>query len=177
MSKFKLALLGTVTVFFASMLISSNTAVAQQAQHADSINIYESQIHNPEELRVYMDVTPRKDNPLMKLSEAGRYAFIKDLVWSAQGVGSLNTYPLKIELSTRQAFEVLTLFGLQDLTSTIMRDNSSNNGVSTDISEDTSAPMLHHCSVLVDHRCSLPASCVASFNDICMACICGMQTQ
>ncbi|MDX1706859.1 hypothetical protein [Pseudidiomarina sp.] len=176
MSKFKLALLGTVTVFFASVLISSNTAVAQQAQHADSINIYESQIHNPEELRVYMDVTPRKDNPLMKLSEAGRYTFINGLMWASNGVGSLNTYPLKIELSTNQAKEVLTLFGLQDLTTKIMKDNASGDMFNEAPSGDIS-PALHHCTVLEGYRCQLPASCTASYTDICMACLCGAQQE
>ncbi|KFZ32004.1 hypothetical protein IDSA_04830 [Pseudidiomarina salinarum] len=173
MSKIKLALLGSFAVFFAAVL-TNNMAIAQEAQHAGSINIYESQIRNPEELQVYMDVTPRKENPLMKLSEAGRHTFIKGLIWTGEGVGSLNTYPLQIELSTPQAKNVLTLFGLQDLTSTIMKDNS-NNGVSANAADDTVAPMLHHCLVLENYRCQLPASCRASFTDICMACLCGAQ--
>lgn len=176
MSNFKLMLLGGFAVLATVLLTTNNIASAQEAQHNGSIDIYESQIRNAEELQVYMDVTPRKENPLMKLSEAGRYTFINGLMWAGNGVGSLNTYPLQIELSTHQAKDVLTLFGLQDLTNTIMKSRSSQ-GVSADTSDNNMAPALHHCSVLENHRCSLPASCVMSYTDICMACICGFQRQ
>lgn len=176
MSNLKLMLLVGFAVLATVLLTTNNIASAQEAQHAGSIDIYEAQIRNVEELQVYMEVTPRKENPLMKLSEAGRHTFINGLMWTAKGVGSLNTYPLQIELSTHQAKDVLTLFGLQGLTNTIMKNRSSQ-GVSSLVQDDNLAPTLHHCSVLENHRCSLPASCVMSYTDICIACVCGYQTE
>lgn len=52
-------------------------------------------------------------SPLDALSEPSRKRFLESLVFTDQGLGSYRYRELEAELSPRQAFELLSLFGAQ----------------------------------------------------------------
>lgn len=78
-------------------------------------------IKSPEELTSYMLTTPLQKSPLYFLSKAGRQSFLDSLTFNSNGVTGFRFGPLEEELTPTQIFQVLSLFGAQDMTRSFKR--------------------------------------------------------
>ena len=162
-----------IRMIFAILLALTTSAAFSQSK-ATQIEIYKGEISSAEELSSYLRDTPARENPLNKLSSMGRTIFIEDLVWTDKGLGSINTYPLEIELDYDDAHAILVLFGLKDMTALIFDDLQLSIGVADDNNESGNYPTNSSCPLLENYRCEPPATCTYAHRDYCITCNCGM---
>lgn len=85
--------------------------VAQEQPDVRRSDISLARIRSAEALDRYLRT--HETSPLDALSERSRKLFVESLVFTDQGLGSYRYRELEAELSPRQAFELLSLFGAQ----------------------------------------------------------------
>lgn len=85
--------------------------VAPERRDVRRDDIALSRIRSAADLDSYLQA--HETSPLDALSEPSRKRFVESLVFTDQGLGSYRYRELEEELSPRQAFELLSLFGAQ----------------------------------------------------------------
>lgn len=86
-----------------------------KAAHREK-NVAMAAIKSREELTSYMLTTPLQKSPLSFLSKEGRQSFLDSLTFNSNGVTGFRFGSLEEELTPTQIFQVLSLFGAQDMT-------------------------------------------------------------
>lgn len=84
---------------------------AQEQREGRRNDISLARIRSAADLDRYLRT--HETSPLDALSEPSRKRFVESLVFTDQGLGSYRYRELEAELSPRQAFELLSLFGAQ----------------------------------------------------------------
>jgi hypothetical protein len=124
-------------------------------------------IRSTTELETYLQ--SRKVSPFSSLSERSQRLFLESLVFTEKGLASYRYRELEEELTPRQAFELLSLFGAQKTIAQLRFLQSS--------PEELEA-MAKIAPVLNDdhrgYRCVPPATCLAAMDMICIGVNCGM---
>lgn len=119
------------------------------------------------ELAAYLQ--SRKESPFNVLSQRSLQLFVDSLVFTEHGLASYRYRELESEMSPRQAFELLSLFGAQKTLSNLHFANAS--------AEERQAQAKLAPVLLDDHkgyRCVPPATCQSSMDHICIGANCGM---
>ena len=110
------------------MIIAILTSVTLGACTIDrnlaSDNTSVAQIRSTKDLQVYLQTTP--NSPLNYLSPAVKQHFVSNLIFSENGLGSYPYTDLK-DLSATQIYQILSLFGTEDASSMITKENIPSN--------------------------------------------------
>lgn len=141
--------------------------VAQTQRDTQRGEIALAPIRSTSELASYLQA--HKTSPFDALSERSRKLFMESLVFTDQGLGSYRYRELEAELSPRQAFELLSLFGAQKTMGYLQFSNGS--------AKEHAAVAKLAPIFLDDHkgyRCIPPATCVLASDHICIGANCGM---
>lgn len=103
------------------LLLSTFFQMAQAAQTEDvgvtrsaSLAIPAKPFLSRAQLDAYLRDTPAGKSPLDWLTSAGRRRFLDSVVFGEQGLGGISVADLRYELTRRQAYVLLQLFGVQD---------------------------------------------------------------
>jgi hypothetical protein len=112
-------------------------------------------------LKSYLADLP-KNSPLIYFSAEARTKFLDSLTFGPDGLSGFKYSPIEDELTPTQAYELLSLFGVQ-------RTVSSLSGLRKESSLDE---MIMQRSSLLDedykdYRCEIRATCSRSLTDIC----------
>ncbi|GMV32155.1 MAG: hypothetical protein AMXMBFR59_42800 [Rhodanobacteraceae bacterium] len=141
--------------------------IAQKQREAQRSEIALAPVRSMAELLSYLRA--HKTSPFDALSARSRKLFIESLVFTDQGLGSYRYRELEAELSPRQAFELLSLFGAQ-------RTVGQLQFLSGSAKEKAAAAKL--APIFFDdhkgYRCLPPATCVLTSDHICIGANCGM---
>lgn len=124
-------------------------------------------IRSASDLNAYL--SSRKTSPLSALSDRSRKIFVESLVFTEHGLASYRFRELESELTPRQAFELLSLFGVQKTVGYLRFEQAS--------AEEREAVAKLAPIFFEDHkgyRCVPPATCQASMDNICIGANCGM---
>ena len=97
-----------------------------------------------------------------KLSDAGRQRFLDSLVFTENGLGGFNYADLETELSAKEIYRILSLFGVQR-TTTLIKGAKILDKTDKAIMDAPDSLMLDH----QNYECSKRATCSMSAHDIC----------
>lgn len=141
--------------------------IAQKERDAARSESSLAPIRSRSELATYLQ--QRQTTPFDALSSRSRRAFVDGLMFTESGLASYRYRELELELTPRQAFELLSLFGAQK---TVGRLDFANASTEERQALAKMAPVL-----LDDHkgyRCVPPATCQSSMDHICIGANCGI---
>lgn len=136
-----------------------------EAQRQQAIDLATAPVHSAADLNNYMTTMPANRSPLDALSPAARQRFIASLKFNQDGLTSYNYQDLEAELTTKQAYAILSLFGAQHSSSLIK--------TATPTAEDrliATPPQPNED--YRDFSCLQHATCVRSPGDICIGSNC-----
>jgi hypothetical protein len=135
---------------------SQKSAERQQAQ------IALAPIHSEAELKEFL--ANRKQSPLDALSPRAQKRFIESLTFNRAGITSFSYEDIR-NLSPRQAYAILSLFGAQETVSYIRFEAG-------DAIERAAPGLLRPVVPFDDHpgyRCTPPYTCTQTLNAICLS--------
>ena len=154
-------------LFFVS--INSHAAI----EHDELVELRFSQssavIQSEDNLAEHLNTLKALGSPLLHLSETGRKEFIDSIVWTDGGIGSFSALPLELELNVTQAYQILQLFGLESVI-TSLKNLTIDSTLEFDVLDIYPE---NRCNIRGYH-CVPPATCQKSLSDICITCNCGM---
>lgn len=157
-----------------AFLTASTAALAGQAAPSDdhldarrqvAIDLVTAPVHSAADLNSYLAATPASRSPLNALSPAARQRFIASLKFNQNGLTSYSYQDLETELTARQAYAILSLFGVQRSTSLIKTATPS-------IADQLIASPLQPAEDYRDFACGGHATCIRSAGDICIGSNC-----
>lgn len=174
-SFFSIATLAAFLFAFGSATAVPNSAsfsetaefVAEKERDARVGESLLSPIRTSAELSAYLQL--HKTSPFNALSKRSQQLFVESLVFTENGLASYRYRELESELTPRQAFELLSLFGAQKTLGYLQFAQAS--------SEESNAAAKLAPVLLDDHkgyRCVPPATCQSSMDHICIGANCGM---
>lgn len=148
--------------------IASKELVTQEREHVlrRELAHLAAPIKTESDLREYLNSSSVNTGPLKRLSEAGRDRFLSSLTFNEKGVSSFRYEDLQAELTVSQIYQVLALFGAQDVTSKMSEAKASS---SLDRSIMGGGGMV---SPMIDHKdysCTARATCTRAVGSICMS--------
>lgn len=140
--------------------------IARKQRDAQSSEAALAPIRSVAELSVFLQ--SRKTSPFDALGERSRKLLVESLVFTGQGLGSYRYREIEAELTPRQAYELLSLFGAQRTVGYLRFSHGS--------AEERAAVAKLAPIFLDDHRgyrCTPPATCVVASDHICIGANCG----
>lgn len=96
--------------------LSAAASVRLPSSHAREKNTLAAPIKSRADLTAHMSSTESGKSPIELLSKAAKEQFLASLTFNKLGLTSFNFGVLERELTPTQIFQVLSLFGVQDLT-------------------------------------------------------------
>ncbi|EPF74626.1 hypothetical protein [Acinetobacter rudis] len=111
---FLCVVLASCATFAADNATKQAPIISEQSQ----LNLLVAPIKSLDDLNAYMRNTPKAKNPIEKLSTNGKARFLSSLRFNEKGLTSFGHLDLEAELSASEIYQILSLFGAQELIST-----------------------------------------------------------
>ncbi|KOR42696.1 hypothetical protein ADT25_13870 [Xanthomonas oryzae] len=108
---------GSAPVLAQDVSSSTNDAAAQLVSKFDeqrNVIRKSAPVHSQAQLAEYLTKAKESDSPLNLLSSQARARFVDSLKFNERGVTSFYYADIESELSSGQAYDLLSVFGLQD---------------------------------------------------------------
>lgn len=140
--------------------------IAREQRETQASEAALATIRSAADLSAYLQ--SRKASPFDALGERSRKLLVESLVFTDQGLGSYRYREIETELTPRQAYELLGLFGAQR---TVGYLRFSRGSAAERAAVAKLAPIFRE-----DHRgyrCTPPATCVVASDHICIGANCG----
>ena len=123
-------------------------------------------IKSDKDLHAY--VRNNKNSPLSELTPGARQRFIQSLTFNEHGLTSFQYTDLEAELTPSQIYQILSLFGAQDVTPLLENARIANN-LDSEIMGKTGDGVVVPLGDHMDYQCVGRATCELSANRICMS--------
>ncbi|WP_332604830.1 hypothetical protein [Acinetobacter sp. ESBL14] len=157
-----------VLVSCATFAADKATKPAPNASEQSQLNHLIAPIKSLDELNAYMRNTPKAKNPIEKLSKNGKARFLSSLRFNDKGLTSFGHLDLEAELSASEIYQILSLFGVQELISTsklVIKNDLDRMVIRNVTTRDSSWDIRDH--VCIDFRGCKPFNGVTCHDRTC----------
>lgn len=160
------AILVSILQFSASSSMAANSAAAVAGSQARHLAFVAAPIKTSDDLREYLETIGHRSSPLKKLSENSRKRFTESITFNEEGVTGFYAADIESELTPTQTYQLLALFGAQDLTSRLTGLKSSSSQDKEIMGKVTPTVIG---SDYKDYKCISRGTCESSLGFICTA--------
>ena len=142
-------------------------SLVSQSQHNRAIGeIALAPLRSESDVKAYLRANPT--TPFDAFGPMSLTRFIDSLTFNSVGLTSFRTIEMEQELSPRQAYAILSLFGVQKSIAQLRFENATS---------EESAAQTRIAPIIMDdypgYRCMPPATCLAAHGMICIGQNCG----
>lgn len=138
-----------------------------QAKERRIVALRLAPIKSDKDLHAYIQ-NNNKSSPLSALTSGARQRFIKSLTFNEHGLTSFQYTDLEAELTPSQIYQILSLFGAQDVTP-LLENARIANSLDSEIMGKTGDGIIVPLGDHMDYQCVGRATCELSANRICMS--------
>ena len=143
-----------------SALESASALYGDEIANRDLVARLSAPIKTEKDLKDYLSKEP-ENSPLARLSPEARQIFLHSLHFGRNGLGSFNYAVLQNELSVSEAYNLLSLFGVQGVTPGLV-------GLKQESTLDSAVMSTARSPVLDDHWCASRATCKWEVMSVCI---------